>query len=143
MLALGGNRRDGGTGRRSGLKIRRPSGLGGSTPPPGTTESKEVSSFSLKNRNGPFVVPVCAKSLGQRLIPLKRIPRLSRKTLTQLRRRKRPLPLYLDGIRGSGAVRAAKPYARLLRYELQPVVGTTIERLQPFRSMASRAAAAK
>ena len=29
--------RDGGTGRRSGLKIRRPSGLGGSTPPPGTT----------------------------------------------------------------------------------------------------------
>ncbi len=25
-------RRDGGTGRRSGLKIRRPSGLGGSTP---------------------------------------------------------------------------------------------------------------
>src|SRR5271165_1325311 len=28
--------RDGGTGRRSGLKIRRPSGLGGSTPPPGT-----------------------------------------------------------------------------------------------------------
>jgi hypothetical protein len=29
-------RRDGGTGRRSGLKIRRPSGLGGSTPPPGT-----------------------------------------------------------------------------------------------------------
>src|SRR5450755_2936080 len=31
--------RDGGTGRRSGLKIRRPSGLGGSTPPPGTTPS--------------------------------------------------------------------------------------------------------
>ena len=31
------NRRDGGTGRRSGLKIRRPSGLGGSTPPPGTS----------------------------------------------------------------------------------------------------------
>src|SRR6185312_14436777 len=30
-------RRDGGTGRRSGLKIRRPSGLGGSTPPPGTS----------------------------------------------------------------------------------------------------------
>src|ERR1700758_4949062 len=29
--------RDGGTGRRSGLKIRRPSGLGGSTPPPGTS----------------------------------------------------------------------------------------------------------
>ena len=29
--------RDGGTGRRSGLKIRRPSGLGGSTPPPGPT----------------------------------------------------------------------------------------------------------
>src|SRR5579862_4167935 len=28
--------RDGGTGRRSGLKIRRPSGHGGSTPPPGT-----------------------------------------------------------------------------------------------------------
>ena len=30
-------RRDGGTGRRSGLKIRRASALGGSTPPPGTT----------------------------------------------------------------------------------------------------------
>ena len=29
--------RDGGTGRRSGLKIRRASALGGSTPPPGTT----------------------------------------------------------------------------------------------------------
>src|SRR5438270_14007928 len=28
--------RDGGTGRRSGLKIRRASALGGSTPPPGT-----------------------------------------------------------------------------------------------------------
>ena len=28
--------RDGGTGRRSGLKIRRSSDLGGSTPPPGT-----------------------------------------------------------------------------------------------------------
>src|SRR6185437_6207287 len=30
-------RRDGGTGRRSGLKIRRASARGGSTPPPGTT----------------------------------------------------------------------------------------------------------
>ena len=30
------NRRDGGTGRRSGLKIRRASALGGSSPPPGT-----------------------------------------------------------------------------------------------------------
>ena len=29
-------RRDGGIGRRSGLKIRRPQGRGGSTPPPGT-----------------------------------------------------------------------------------------------------------
>src|SRR5208282_417700 len=29
--------RDGGTGRRSGLKIRRASALGGSIPPPGTT----------------------------------------------------------------------------------------------------------
>ena len=29
-------RRDGGTGRRSGLKIRRSQGRGGSTPPPGT-----------------------------------------------------------------------------------------------------------
>ena len=31
--------RDGGTGRRSGLKIRRPQGHGGSTPPPGTIKS--------------------------------------------------------------------------------------------------------
>jgi len=35
-------------------------------PPPGTTESKEVSSFSLKNRNGPFVVHVCAKCAQSR-----------------------------------------------------------------------------
>src|ERR1700751_288700 len=34
--------RDGGTGRRSGLKIRRPSGLGGSTPPPGTNCKSRV-----------------------------------------------------------------------------------------------------
>ena len=34
------SRRGGGTGRRSGLKIRRPSGLGGSTPPPGTKPKK-------------------------------------------------------------------------------------------------------
>jgi hypothetical protein len=33
-------RRDGGTGRRSGLKIRRGQPRGGSTPPPGTIEIK-------------------------------------------------------------------------------------------------------
>jgi Beta-lactamase len=32
--------RDGGTGRRSGLKIRRSQGRGGSTPPPGTIQNK-------------------------------------------------------------------------------------------------------
>src|SRR6516164_5677045 len=32
-------RRDGETGRRSGLKIRRPSGHGGSSPPPGTNST--------------------------------------------------------------------------------------------------------
>jgi hypothetical protein len=41
--------RDGGTGRRSGLKIRRASALGGSTPPPGTIDSKEVILFHGKN----------------------------------------------------------------------------------------------
>src|ERR1700745_2738831 len=35
-------RRDGGTGRRSGLKIRRASALGGSTPPPGTKAQQLV-----------------------------------------------------------------------------------------------------
>jgi tetratricopeptide (TPR) repeat protein len=34
--------RDGGTGRRSGLKIRRASALGGSIPPPGTTDLLSV-----------------------------------------------------------------------------------------------------
>ena len=34
--------RDGGTGRRSGLKIRRASALGGSTPPPGTIRQSRV-----------------------------------------------------------------------------------------------------
>ncbi len=38
-------RRDGGTGRRSGLKIRRPQRRGGSTPPPGTK-------YKLFNRYG-------------------------------------------------------------------------------------------
>ena len=41
------NSRDGGTGRRSGLKIRRPSGLGGSTPPPGTSVIVSLSSISF------------------------------------------------------------------------------------------------
>ena len=35
-------RRDGGTGRRSGLKIRRGQGRGGSTPPPGTTHNHSL-----------------------------------------------------------------------------------------------------
>jgi hypothetical protein len=34
--------RDGGTGRRSGLKIRRSQGRGGSTPPPGTNKTKNL-----------------------------------------------------------------------------------------------------
>src|SRR4051812_42169067 len=42
------HRRDGGTGRRNGLKIRRPSGHGGSTPPPGTTSPKTISSSPRK-----------------------------------------------------------------------------------------------
>jgi hypothetical protein len=41
--------RDGGTGRRSGLKIRRPSGLGGSTPPPGTKfQSSEICHVQMR-----------------------------------------------------------------------------------------------
>jgi hypothetical protein len=36
--------RDGGIGRRSGLKIRRPQGHGGSTPPPGTMKTKDLAS---------------------------------------------------------------------------------------------------
>jgi hypothetical protein len=34
--------RDGGTGRRSGLKIRRSQGRGGSTPPPGTNKINKI-----------------------------------------------------------------------------------------------------
>ncbi len=37
-----GVRRDGGTGRRSGLKIRRGQPRGGSTPPPGTKITKDL-----------------------------------------------------------------------------------------------------
>jgi hypothetical protein len=37
------SRRDGGTGRRSGLKIRRGQPRGGSTPPPGTKILKGLS----------------------------------------------------------------------------------------------------
>jgi len=47
------------------LKIRRPSGLGGSTPPPGTMDSKEVIFVLPKRRNAPLLVHVCAKLLGQ------------------------------------------------------------------------------
>jgi hypothetical protein len=38
--------RDGGTGRRSGLKIRRASALGGSTPPPGTIRTPNPFRFA-------------------------------------------------------------------------------------------------
>src|SRR3954447_19913875 len=55
--------RDGGTGRRSGLKIRRPSGLGGSTPPPGTMISKKLSE-SVKIVLAPRTVQVCEKCAG-------------------------------------------------------------------------------
>src|SRR5581483_5053720 len=40
--------RDGGTGRRSGLKIRRASALGGSTPPPGTNENSFLRSCTFE-----------------------------------------------------------------------------------------------
>src|SRR5580658_10523129 len=39
--------RDGGTGRRSGLKIRRPQGRGGSTPPPGTIKINKIRSTGI------------------------------------------------------------------------------------------------
>jgi hypothetical protein len=43
-------RRDGGTGRRSGLKIRRGQPRGGSTPPPGTNKTKSLDrNWPLKN----------------------------------------------------------------------------------------------
>jgi hypothetical protein len=50
--------RDGGTGRRSGLKIRRASALGGSTPPPGTI----CSCRCAPNRYGSLLYPedLCA-----------------------------------------------------------------------------------
>jgi hypothetical protein len=71
---LVGESRDGGTGRRSGLKIRRPSGLGGSTPPPGTKlkiPSREIfrldifrsTSFPSRSLGGSFRAGCFHKSL--------------------------------------------------------------------------------
>ena len=51
-------RRDGGTGRRSGLKIRRPSGLGGSTPPPGT-----MYKFNRSKGLSPLAIPLKSSGL--------------------------------------------------------------------------------
>ena len=44
--------RDGGTGRRSGLKIRRGQPRGGSTPPPGTNKIKNLSQLASPERRG-------------------------------------------------------------------------------------------
>ena len=49
--ALFGVGRDGGIGRRTGLKIRRASALGGSSPPPGT-----------ETDGGRFSIKCCARS---------------------------------------------------------------------------------
>ncbi len=46
--------RDGGTGRRSGLKIRRGQPRGGSTPPPGTNETNYLAGFLNKNSSTGF-----------------------------------------------------------------------------------------
>src|SRR5208282_4577336 len=48
--------RDGGTGRRSGLKIRRPSGLGGSIPPPGTNQNPRITSLDASGNSTMFPV---------------------------------------------------------------------------------------
>ena len=58
-----GPSRDGGIGRRTGLKIRRPQGHGGSTPPPGTSAAPEL--------HDKFVMPrarysVCILVSGER-----------------------------------------------------------------------------
>jgi hypothetical protein len=45
---------DGEIGRRSGLKIRRPQGRGGSSPPPGTIKSIGYSSYALIERGTNF-----------------------------------------------------------------------------------------
>ena len=48
--------RDGGTGRRSGLKIRRPQGHGGSTPPPGTKNINNLKVLKPFLENGCFLL---------------------------------------------------------------------------------------
>src|SRR6185437_4954728 len=61
-------RRDGGTGRRSGLKIRRSQGRGGSTPPPGTIDNQGFVTLhpsrvgggrpvTRRNRHGQISIP--------------------------------------------------------------------------------------
>ena len=54
--------RDGGTGRRSGLKIRRGQPRGGSTPPPGTNKIKDLPNQRIFGCV--FLCPNCAQSLN-------------------------------------------------------------------------------
>ena len=49
--------RDGGTGRRSGLKIRQASARGGSTPPPGTNYLIYLQPFANNGTNLAKAVP--------------------------------------------------------------------------------------
>ncbi len=58
-------RRDGGTGRRSGLKIRRGQPRGGSTPPPGTTQSSRSSLELAFGREDIAALPLSTRGIGQ------------------------------------------------------------------------------
>ena len=55
-------RRDGGTGRRSGLKIRRPSGLGGSTPLPAPFQ-KPIK-YAATWARSPHAMNLCSRRSG-------------------------------------------------------------------------------
>src|SRR5258708_23571717 len=100
--------RDGGAGRRSGLKIRRPSGLGGSTPPPGTNHllrAKDLETTNGQERGHTLqrrvlFVPPCAP--GVSLYPSYRneiAPDFSKKSPLRMRtknplRRSKFCPLF-------------------------------------------------
>jgi hypothetical protein len=56
--------RDGGTGRRSGLKIRRGQPRGGSTPPPGTKILKELEDKMVSFGERPFCLVAVLVAVG-------------------------------------------------------------------------------
>jgi hypothetical protein len=61
---------DGEIGRRSGLKIRRPQGRGGSSPPPGTNKIKELIENSYSDSERLFRSGGCSDGCWFHLLSL-------------------------------------------------------------------------